>query len=92
VVTTRIRGVSGRLQREDDAGLLSSYAAHRAICEAAIEQALDALNTAGDGAVDADNARELGWAWHALDEAYVRLAHLVAREALARRRIALQAR
>lgn len=86
VIAVRIEGVLGNVQNDNDAVLVGSYEQDRANCEAAIQKAQDELNNAGEEVDDNEAALSLGWAWHKLDEAYSRLAHVVAREALARRR------
>lgn len=91
MVTMQILGVTGDLQRARDGVIVGEYAAERVRCEAAIERALDELAHCGDGADEDANEHALGWAWHEVDQAYIRLAQVVAREALARRRVELAA-
>lgn len=83
-IATRLRGVMGDIQQRHDVTLTGSYDADRAACERAIAAALAELEGAHD---DFD----LAWAWHGLDEAYCRLAHVTSRAALARRREAVAA-
>ena len=91
IVAGKMRGVLGEVQEAHDAALTGDYAADRAVCEAAIRQAQEELDAAGDGADKQANAYDLAWSWWRLDEAFTRLAHVESRARLARRRQALMA-
>lgn len=89
IVAGKMRGVLGEVQEAHDLTLTGTYTADRAVCEAAIKQAQEELDAAGEGGDPKGNNYDLAWSWHRLDEALTRLAHVESRVRLARRRVTL---
>ena len=89
-VATRMIGVSGELQKGLDVLLTGSFAKDRVTCERAIQEALEEMSRAGEGADEDGNAYELAWAYDKLERAYTRLGQVVARHKLAERRLQLK--
>lgn len=90
-IAVQLEGVMGDLQKRNDGVIVGDYERDRAACEAAIQKALTELNETGDNADPKANEFDLSWAWWKLNEAYTRLAQLMSRTHLARRRAELEA-
>lgn len=90
-IAVQLEAVMGEIQKRSDVVLVGNYEKDRAACQAAIDKALAELNAVEASGDEKSDEFDLAWAWHRLDEAYVRLSRVVSRAHLARRRTEVDA-